>query len=155
MKIAIRHTSSVDCAYVIKDEGRLYVTGRVRLFFMAASIAAAMISAHMPTPALAQEVQLVTVDVTAVSLGYRASKLIGTAVLNDKKEKIGKIDDFVIDKERVLFAVLQVGGFLGLGGYLVAVPYESLAVEDNGKKITLAGGSKEQLQKLPEFKYHE
>jgi hypothetical protein len=58
-----------------------------------------------------------------------------------------------VDSKRALFAVLQVGGFLGLGGRLVAVPYESLTIGDNGRKITLPGASKEELQKLAEFKY--
>ena len=53
----------------------------------------------------------------------------------------------------MLFTVIQVGGFLGLGGRLVAVPYKNLKVEDNGRKITLPGASKDALTKLPEFKY--
>jgi sporulation protein YlmC with PRC-barrel domain len=91
--------------------------------------------------------------VAVLAKGYRASKLIGTEVTNDKNEKIGKIDDLVVDKNRVLFAVLQVGGFLGVGGRLVAVPSESLVIDDTGRKIQLPGASKEELQKLAEFKY--
>jgi hypothetical protein len=68
-------------------------------------------------------------------------------------EKIGTLDDLVITTDRKLFAVLQVGGFLGLGGYLVALPYESLAIDDHGSKITLTGASKDAVQKLPEFQY--
>jgi hypothetical protein len=49
---------------------------------------------------------------------------------------------------------LQVGGFLGLGGFLIAVPYNSLNISPDGKKIVLTqGGSKAELQKTPEFKY--
>ena len=103
--------------------------------------------------ARAQTVQLVDVDVKAVEEGYRASKLLGTKVENEKNEKVGTLDDLVITVDHKLFAVLQVGGFLGLGGYLVALPYESLAVADHGRKITLAGGSKDAVQKLPEFQY--
>ena len=103
--------------------------------------------------ARAQTVQLVDVDVKAVEEGYRASKLLGTKVENEKNEKVGTLDDLVITTDQKLFAVLQVGGFLGLGGYLVALPYESLAIEDHGRKITLAGASKSAVQKLPEFQY--
>ena len=103
--------------------------------------------------ARAQTVQLVAVDVKAVGEGYRASKLLGTKVENEKNEKIGTLDDLVITTDQKLFAVLQVGGFLGLGGYLVALPYESLAIADHGRKITLAGASKDALQKLPEFQF--
>ena len=103
--------------------------------------------------ARAQTVQLVDVDVKAVGEGYRASKLLGTKVENEKNEKIGTLDDLVITVDHKLFAVLQVGGFLGLGGHLIAVPYESLAIADHGRKITLPGASKEALEKLPEFQF--
>jgi hypothetical protein len=103
--------------------------------------------------ARAQSVQLVAVDVKAVGEGYRATKLLGTKVENEKNEKIGTLDDLVITMDQKLFAVLQVGGFLGMGGYMVALPYESLAIADHGRKITLAGASKDAIQKLPEFQY--
>jgi hypothetical protein len=79
----------------------------------------------------------------------------GHAPSNDKNEKIGTLDDIIIgtDKERVLFAILQVGGFLGLGGHLVAVPFQSLVLDDTGRKITLPNASKDELKKLPEFNY--
>ena len=80
-------------------------------------------------PALEQAgVSLVKVDLSVVAQGYRLSKLIGSSVINDKNEKIGTIDDLIADKDKKLlsFAVLQVGGFLGVGGRLVAVPFDSL-----------------------------
>jgi len=49
-------------------------------------------------------------------------------------------------------AVLQVGAFLGLGGRLVAVPYESLIIDERGEKIVLPGATREELNKLLEFK---
>jgi sporulation protein YlmC with PRC-barrel domain len=104
-------------------------------------------------PALSQGVQLVKVDVSVVGNGYRASKLIGSSVVNDKNEKIGSFDDIIIGQDRGMYAVLQVGGFLGIGGKLVAVPYDSLKVENDGKKIVLPGASKDELTKLAEFKY--
>jgi hypothetical protein len=52
-----------------------------------------------------------------------------------------------------MFAILQVGSFLGLGGKLVAVPYKSLVIKDAGKTIILRGGSREALGALVEFKY--
>lgn len=105
-------------------------------------------------PALPQAaVQLVKVDVAVVAKGYRASKLIGTTVINDKNEKIGTIDDLVTDHKQLGFAVLQIGGFLGLGTQLVVVPYDSLVIDDAGKKITLPGASKDALKKLSVFNY--
>jgi sporulation protein YlmC with PRC-barrel domain len=104
-------------------------------------------------PAVSQAVHLVKVDVSVIGQAYRASKLIGANVVNEKNESIGKIDDIVIDNKNVMFAVLQVGGFLGLGSRLVVVPYNSLKIADGGKKIELPGASKDELKKLTEFKY--
>ncbi|MDB5361158.1 MAG: hypothetical protein JWO51_2455 [Rhodospirillales bacterium] len=117
------------------------------------ALATAMLLVGSVHPALPQAVNLVVVDVASVAAGYRASKLIGKAVVNDKNEKIGSLDDLVVGQEHVLFAILQVGGFLGVGGHLVATPYTSLTLEDAGSKIVLPGASKDALKKLPEFKY--
>jgi hypothetical protein len=99
-------------------------------------------------------IALVRVDVTVVAKGYRATGLIGHSVRNDKNDKIGSLDDLMISKDgNAMFAILQVGSFLGLGGKLVAVPYKSLVIKDAGKTIILRGGSREALGALVEFKY--
>jgi uncharacterized protein YrrD len=80
--------------------------------------------------------------------------MIGTAVLNDKNEKIGTVDDLIVSpNDRVLIAVLSVGGFLGINRRLVAVPYSELKVDNEGRKIILPGASKDALSNLPEFQY--
>jgi sporulation protein YlmC with PRC-barrel domain len=106
-----------------------------------------------PRPALAQGVELVRVNVATVGKGYRTSKLLGNKVLNDKNENIGTISDLIIGQDHNLFAVLQVGGFLGIGSRLVAVPYDTLQIDDSGGKIVLPGASRDALEKLAEFKY--
>jgi hypothetical protein len=106
-----------------------------------------------PTRVYSQGVALVRVDVIVVAKGHRMSKLIGSGVVNDKNERIGSLDDVIVDRDRHLFAVLQVGGFLGLGGKLVALPYESLKIDDEGRRIELPGATKDELQKLAEFNY--
>ena len=103
----------------------------------------------------AQPVELVKVDLAVVAKGYRASDLIGNDVVNAAAEDIGTLDDIIIDLNRKLYAVLEVGSFLGLGGYLVVIPYESLKIDESGERIELAGASKGELQKLDEFKYTE
>jgi sporulation protein YlmC with PRC-barrel domain len=108
-----------------------------------------------PRLAVTQEVNLVKVDVSVVGKGLRASKLAGNTVVNDKNETIGKLDDIIVGPDRSLFAVLQVGGFLGLGSRLVAVPYDSLHIEEkDGKveKVELPGASRDQLKQLAEFR---
>jgi hypothetical protein len=128
---------------------------KISMFLITAMLGGALFfAADHPRPALSQAgVALMQVDVTVVAKGWRASKLAGTNVENDKNEKIGTLDDVVISKDRVLFAILQVGGFLGVGGRLVAVSFESLQIDDAGKKIVLPGASRDELKKLPEFKY--
>jgi sporulation protein YlmC with PRC-barrel domain len=106
-----------------------------------------------PSRVLSQGVAMVKVDVSLVAKGYRASKLIGSGVVNDKNEKIGTLDDIIIDHSRVMAGVLQVGGFLGIGSRRVAVPYEDLQIDDTGRKIVLPEATREELQKLAEFKY--
>lgn len=54
--------------------------------------------------------------------GYRTGKLIGSNVVNDKDKRIGVIDDTVISRDRVLFAVLQVGGFRAVGAVSLPCP---------------------------------
>ena len=72
---------------------------------------------------------------------------------HDKNEKIGTLDDIIIDHSKVMAGVLQVGGFLGIGSRRVAVPYEDLQIDDTGRKIVLPEATREELQKLAEFKY--
>jgi hypothetical protein len=99
-----------------------------------------------------QTVGLVKVDPQSVATGYRGTKIIGASVINDTNDTVGKIDDLIISADgKAPYAVLSVGGFLGLGNRLVVVPYSSLKFVDD--KITLPGGSKDQLRSLPEFKY--
>jgi len=106
-----------------------------------------------PKSVLSQGVQIVKVDASILGKGYRVSKLTGRTVTNDKNEDIGKLDDVIVSQDRVLYAVLQVGGFLGLGSRLVAVPYSSLVIDDTGTKIQLPGATRDELKKLAEFKY--
>jgi len=97
---------------------------------------------------------VIVVDVVAVAQGLRTGDLKGKPVLNERNERIGTIDDLIIGKDRVLFGILQVGGFLGIGSHFVAVPYQSLQIDEAPIKIVLPGASKEALKNLPEFKYH-
>lgn len=103
-----------------------------------------------------QNVEVVIIDVKTVASGYRVSALLGSNVVNNHDERIGTIDDFIIGRDdRVLFTILQIGGFLGLGGRLVSVPYRSLVLDDAGGKIkvVLPGATRDELKKLPEFEY--
>ncbi|HEX5863283.1 MAG TPA: PRC-barrel domain-containing protein [Casimicrobiaceae bacterium] len=99
-----------------------------------------------------QTVRIERVDVQKLAAGYRSSKIVGSPVVNDANEKIGDVDDLLVEpSDKVLFAVLSVGGFLGMGEHLVVVPFSSLQIA--GNKVMLPGGTKDALNALPEFKY--
>jgi sporulation protein YlmC with PRC-barrel domain len=58
---------------------------------------------------------------------WRASKLVGLSVYNEKNESVGSINDMLTDKNgKVVAIVIGVGGFLGVGEHLVAVPFEKV-----------------------------
>ena len=68
-----------------------------------------------------------TTTTTTASGEWRASKMSGLKVYNGANENIGSINDLLMDKSgNVKIAVIGVGGFLGMGEHLVAVPYEKL-----------------------------
>ena len=116
----------------------------------AAMISIALLSGGAGAQGTPQTVELAKVDVQKLSAGYRASKVIGSSVVNDANETIGTVDDVSRDGKQP-YAVLSIGGFLGMGTRLVVVPYETLKFAD--KKVMLPGGTKEGLKMLPEFKY--
>ena len=96
-----------------------------------------------------------TVAVSQLKLvsGVRASKLIGATVYNDANEKIGTVDDLILTSEdKAVAAIIQVGGFLGAGGKLVAVPYHQLQ-KDRDNKLLMAGANKDSLNAMPSFTY--
>jgi hypothetical protein len=83
---------------------------------------------------------------------HRASKVIGSSVVNGAEETIGEIEDLLVSPDgKQPYAVLSVGGFLGMGTRLIVVPYDTLTFTD--KKVMLPGGTKDGLKMLPEFKY--
>ena len=58
---------------------------------------------------------------------WRASKIVGLYVYNDKNETVGSINEILMDKSgNIKAAVLSVGGFLGMGSHYVAVPYDQI-----------------------------
>jgi len=117
------------------------------------SVLMTLLVAMSPLAARAQAVDIVVVDVTAVAKGYRVSKLIGRDVINEQNEEIGEIDDFIIGRDQVLFVVLEVGGFLGIGAHLVALPASAVDMETVKGKIRIKSASRAELKKMPEFNY--
>jgi hypothetical protein len=118
---------------------------------------AALLTASLSGPAFSQgapqTVTLMKVDPASLATGYRTSKVVGSTVFNEANETVGTIDDPIVTPgEKVPFAVLSVGGFLGMGTKYVVVPFSSLQVKE--KKMVLPGATKDSLKSLPEFKYN-
>lgn len=83
-----------------------------------------------------------TTTTTTASGEWRTSKMDGIKVYNDANENIGSINDLLMDKSgNVKIAVIGVGGFLGMGEHLVAVPYDKLKFVNEAVAYTGAGGS--------------
>ena len=58
---------------------------------------------------------------------WRASKLVGLSVYNENNESLGSINDLLTDKSgNIKAVVIGVGGFLGVGEHLVAVPLDKI-----------------------------
>jgi len=117
----------------------------------------ALLTASLSSPAFSQgapqTVTLMKVDPASLATGYRTSKVVGSTVVNEANETVGTIDDLIVTPgEKVPFAVLSIGGFLGMGTKYVVVPFSSLQVKD--KKMVLPGATKDSLKTLPEFKYN-
>ena len=125
---------------------------RAMVLASAVMVGVALLSGGAGAQVTPQTVDLAKVDVHTLAAGYRASKVVGSSVVNDADETIGKIDDLLVSPDgKQPYAVLSIGGFLGMGTHLVVVPYGALKFAD--KKVMLPGGTKEGLKMLPEFKY--
>ena len=79
-----------------------------------------------------------------------AKKVIGTAVKDTTGNKIGHIEDVVLDKQsnNIMFAVVGFGGFLGMAEKFHPIPWGSLDYDEdeNGYVVSY---SKDQLKAAP------
>jgi len=82
----------------------------------------------------------------------KLSALTGREIRNPQSDRMGQIEDIVIDAAtgQIAYAVLSFGGFLGLGETWVVMPWGSLQTTDGGKTFTL-NMSEEQLKNAPNF----
>jgi hypothetical protein len=125
---------------------------KTMLLASAAMVGIVVLAAPAKAQGVPQAVEITKVDVQKVAAGYRASKVIGSSVVNDANQTIGKIDDLLVTRDgKEPYAVLSVGGFLGMGTRMVVIHYDSLKFADN--KIVLPGGTKDGLKMLPAFQY--
>ena len=86
----------------------------------------------------------------------RASRVIGTTVYNTAGEKLGSVDDLMIDKVsgQIRYAVLEFGGFLGMGTDRYPLPWNMLKY-DTSKVGYVVPFTKEQLKAAPAYDIEE
>jgi sporulation protein YlmC with PRC-barrel domain len=91
-------------------------------------------------------------DQDKVRHGNKASGILGMEVRNKQNEKLGEIKDLVMDLPtgKVTYAVLSVGGFLGVGEKLIAVRPESFQYSDSRDHLIL-DADKGKIQAAPGF----
>jgi len=85
---------------------------------------------------------------------YRATKLVGMSVRNPQGEKLGTVDDLVINmgNGQISYVALGFGGILGLGEKLFAVPFNQLKFEQTSNDTYFVlNVSKEKLKAAPGF----
>jgi len=83
-----------------------------------------------------------TLSDSSLQGNWRASKVVGLAVYNDNNDSVGTINDLLMDKSgNIKAVVLGVGGFLGVGEHLVAVPFDKVKFVNEPVSYTgVAGG---------------
>lgn len=116
-------------------------------------------AAVAPAPPVAgRTLGIAVIEMDTVVAGWSVQKeLMKKAVLNDKNEKIGSITDIIITPgtdgkpAAASYAIVGVGGFLGLGKHDVVIPMEQFKLQDG--KLMLPGATKDALKLLPKFEY--
>ena len=82
----------------------------------------------------------------------KASEIIGMTVKNNQGEKLGKVEDLAVDVEsgRIVQVILSIGGFIGVGDTLTAVPPGALH-HDVSEKVLRLDADQEKLKAAPKF----
>lgn len=92
--------------------------------------------------------------VTDGEIDQEVQKMVGMDVVSSNNEELGEIDNLIVTApDNILYAIVSVGGFLGIGEKLVAVPVANLT-KTNEDKVRL-NVTKEEIENAPEFRYTE
>ena len=85
-----------------------------------------------------------------------ASKVQGTAVYNTAGDKIGTVEDIVLDKksDKIIFAALGFGGMLGVGEKYAPVPWSMLDY-DKDKEAYVVPFGEDELKKAPTYRLED
>jgi sporulation protein YlmC with PRC-barrel domain len=105
-----------------------------------ALIVPALAQSNPPPPANNPPAKVETTTTAPAATGHmwRASKLKGLNVYNDKNEKVGDINEILLDKSgKVDGVVIGVGGFLGMGEHDVKVEMSKLKFVDEPVRTSM------------------
>jgi sporulation protein YlmC with PRC-barrel domain len=103
------------------------VTAALASTALLATIASAQTPATQTPAATGDKATGASIPESSLKGDWRASKVVGLKVYNDNNESLGSINDLLMDKGGSIKAVvLGVGGFLGMGEHLVAVPLDKV-----------------------------
>jgi len=116
------------------------------------------LSTAMVLPASAQtavtepSAPAVSAPAVAEAPSVAGRSLVGMKVQTEDNAHIGRINNVVVNKDgHVDYAVVKVGGFLGLGSKKVTVAWNDLRVDDQ-RGVVRIGKTKDQLMSEPEFR---
>jgi sporulation protein YlmC with PRC-barrel domain len=98
-------------------------------------------------------VSVSTTELREVAMGWSAKKqILGENVYNEVGDKVGEINDLIVTPTKALsYAIVGVGGFLGVGEHEIAVPVDRLKQVKG--QIVLPGATKDALKAAPKFEY--
>lgn len=83
--------------------------------------------------------------------GVKAGDLIGKDVYNGNGDRIGEIDDIILNRSsKATAAVVGVGGFLGVGERKVALPMNQLAMKGD-RVVAATSMTKDDLERMAEY----
>lgn len=99
----------------------------------------------------AHNVGLTVEELGMVVKGWSIKKdVLGKTVFNDNNEKIGTIEDLLVSRgQAISYAIIGVGGFLGMGQHDVAIPVHQLRM--NNTQVLLPGATAESLKAFRAF----
>ena len=80
----------------------------------------------------------------------RIEEVLGSSVVNSAGEEVAEIEDIVLDQNQKHYAILSVGGFLGIGDKKVAIPLDQLQLGED-QVYLMSAETEEQLEQMPEY----
>lgn len=120
----------------------------------AATAPAGSLARSEPSPTVGTSAAPMATEAAPVDLAAAptADELLGAEVYDAAGDSIGSVSDLIMNGEvEVAEAVIDVGGFLGIGTHVVAVPVESLSIlrDADGSARVEISLTREQLEALP------